>query len=75
MRTISPLCMQKVHKMTSFITFLYILDSLNNQIGTRTNSSHSQKYIICKKIRRQSLHINRNHINSCYIVCMFTRNV
>lgn len=59
MSTIGPLCMKEVHKVASFVRLLNIFNSLHDQIGTRTNSSNSQKDITRKKIRSQSLHINQ----------------
>lgn len=57
--TIRPLCMKKVHEVTSFVRFMNKFNSLNNQISTRAHSSNSQKYVICKKIRGQSLHVSQ----------------
>lgn len=42
--------------MASLITIMNKFNSLKNQIGTRTNPSNCQKYVVCKKIRCQSLH-------------------
>lgn len=48
--------MEEIHEVTSFVSLLHIFNSLDNQISTRSNSTNSQKHILCEKVCSQPLH-------------------